>query len=99
MAKPKTGVQSGMVRTVLGPIPVDAMGVTLMHEHTLLDTSSSVSYTHLDVYKRQSRSADALTALTPQPKCPSCPIAPGARLALLLKHSAPRVFKLPRCGG
>ena len=40
MAKPKTGVQSGMVRTVLGPIPVDAMGVTLMHEHTLLDTSS-----------------------------------------------------------
>ena len=36
MAKPKTGVQSGMVRTVLGPIPVDAMGVTLMHEHTLL---------------------------------------------------------------
>jgi phosphotriesterase-related protein len=40
MAKPKTGVHSGMVRTVLGPIPVDAMGVTLMHEHILLDTSS-----------------------------------------------------------
>ena len=40
MAKPKTGVHSGMVRTVLGPIPVEAMGVTLMHEHIVLDTSS-----------------------------------------------------------
>ena len=40
MAKPQTGVHSGMVRTVLGPIPVEAMGVTLMHEHILLDTSS-----------------------------------------------------------
>ena len=40
MTNPKTGVRSGMVRTVLGPIPVEAIGVTLMHEHLLLDTSS-----------------------------------------------------------
>jgi phosphotriesterase-related protein len=40
MAKPRTGVQSGLVRTVLGPIPVEDMGVTLMHEHIVLDTSS-----------------------------------------------------------
>ena len=40
MAKPKIGVHSGMVRTVLGPIPVEAMGVTLMHEHIVLDASS-----------------------------------------------------------
>src|ERR1019366_10085393 len=40
MADPKTGVRSGVVRTVLGPIPVEAMGVTLTHEHLLLDTSS-----------------------------------------------------------
>ncbi|MEX6508957.1 phosphotriesterase [Jiella sp. M17.18] len=31
------GVGSGHVMTVLGPIPVDAMGVTLMHEHILID--------------------------------------------------------------
>ena len=40
MANPTTGVRSGMVRTVLGPIPVEAMVVTLMHEHILLDASS-----------------------------------------------------------
>ena len=40
MAKPTIGVHSGLVRTVLGPIPVEAMGVTLMHEHVLLDASS-----------------------------------------------------------
>src|SRR3954453_3366211 len=40
MTQPRTGVRSGMVRTVLGPIPVAEMGVTLMHEHILLDTSS-----------------------------------------------------------
>ena len=40
MAKPRIGVHSGLVRTVLGPIPVEAMGVTLMHEHILLDASS-----------------------------------------------------------
>jgi phosphotriesterase-related protein len=34
------GVDTGQVMTVLGPMPVDAMGVTLMHEHILLDTSS-----------------------------------------------------------
>jgi phosphotriesterase-related protein len=33
------GVTTGTVMTVLGPLPVDAMGVTLMHEHVLLDTS------------------------------------------------------------
>ncbi len=38
-AKPAIGVQSGTVMTVLGPIPVDRMGVTLMHEHILLDAS------------------------------------------------------------
>jgi phosphotriesterase-related protein len=37
---PAIGVGTGKVMTVLGPIPVDAMGVTLMHEHILLDTSS-----------------------------------------------------------
>src|SRR5579864_5932400 len=40
MVKPRTGVHSGLVRTVLGPIPVEAIGVTLMHEHILLDASS-----------------------------------------------------------
>jgi phosphotriesterase-related protein len=34
------GVQSGKVMTVLGPIPVSEMGITLMHEHIVLDTSS-----------------------------------------------------------
>jgi phosphotriesterase-related protein len=34
------GVRSGRVMTVLGPIPVDKIGVTLMHEHILLDASS-----------------------------------------------------------
>jgi phosphotriesterase-related protein len=38
--KPRIGVHSGSVMTVLGPIPVETMGVTLMHEHILLDTSS-----------------------------------------------------------
>src|SRR5271169_6336723 len=33
------GVQSGEVMSVLGPIPVEAMGITLMHEHIVLDTS------------------------------------------------------------
>ncbi len=33
------GVRSGMVMTVLGPIPKEGMGVTLMHEHILLDAS------------------------------------------------------------
>lgn len=37
---PSVGVRSGKVMTVLGPIPVEAMGVTLMHEHLLLDASS-----------------------------------------------------------
>jgi phosphotriesterase-related protein len=34
------GVETGTVMTVLGPIPVEAMGITLMHEHIVLDTSS-----------------------------------------------------------
>lgn len=33
------GVSSGCVSTVLGPMPVSALGVTLMHEHILLDAS------------------------------------------------------------
>ncbi len=33
------GVESGMVMTVLGPVSVDSLGVTLMHEHILLDAS------------------------------------------------------------
>jgi phosphotriesterase-related protein len=33
------GVSSGHVMTVLGPLPVEEMGVTLMHEHILLDAS------------------------------------------------------------
>jgi phosphotriesterase-related protein len=33
------GTRGGHVMTVLGPIPVSKMGVTLMHEHILLDAS------------------------------------------------------------
>src|SRR5260370_41492033 len=33
------GGGSGNVMTVLGPLPVAKMGVTLMHEHILLDAS------------------------------------------------------------
>src|SRR5471030_1243978 len=33
------GVGSGQVMTVLGPMPLAEMGVTLMHEHILLDAS------------------------------------------------------------
>ncbi|EPN59294.1 aryldialkylphosphatase, partial [Pseudomonas syringae pv. actinidiae ICMP 19096] len=33
------GVDSGHAMTVLGPIPVERLGVTLMHEHILLDAS------------------------------------------------------------
>src|ERR1700683_1187111 len=39
MVEATIGVQSGEVMTVLGPIPVETMGVTLMHEHIVLDTS------------------------------------------------------------
>ena len=35
------GVTTGTVMTVTGPIPVDELGVTLMHEHILLDGSKS----------------------------------------------------------
>ena len=38
--KQLVGVRSGQVMTVLGPISVEALGITLMHEHILLDTSS-----------------------------------------------------------
>ncbi|MDR3517542.1 MAG: hypothetical protein P4M00_17190 [Azospirillaceae bacterium] len=38
---PAVGVTSGQVMTVLGPIPVERMGVTLMHEHVLIDASRS----------------------------------------------------------
>lgn len=33
------GVRSGYAMTVLGPVPVSALGVTLTHEHILLDAS------------------------------------------------------------
>lgn len=35
---PDVGVDSGKVMTVLGPMPVAEMGVTLVHEHTLIDS-------------------------------------------------------------
>ncbi len=38
-AYPGIGVNSREVMTVLGPIPVEALGVTLMHEHIFLDAS------------------------------------------------------------
>jgi len=34
------GVESGHVMTVQGPLPVGSMGVTLMHEHLLVDASA-----------------------------------------------------------
>jgi hypothetical protein len=43
MPDARTGVRSGMVRTVLGPTAVDAMGATLMHEHIALEPQSSLS--------------------------------------------------------
>ena len=42
------GVSSGYVMTVLGPLPINEMGVTLMHEHILLDASKIEKY--LDLY-------------------------------------------------
>src|SRR5580698_1250637 len=38
-ARLPVGVDSGHVMTVLGALPVAGMGVTLMHEHILLDAS------------------------------------------------------------
>ena len=35
------GIRSGTVMTVLGPVPVDDLGITLMHEHILLDGAST----------------------------------------------------------
>jgi phosphotriesterase-related protein len=35
------GVKTGAVMTVLGPVPVTEMGITLMHEHILLDGAKS----------------------------------------------------------
>lgn len=35
------GVGSGHIMTVLGPLPVDRMGITLAHEHILLDAATS----------------------------------------------------------
>jgi phosphotriesterase-related protein len=35
------GVRSGTVMTVLGPVPIADMGVTLMHEHIFLDGATS----------------------------------------------------------
>jgi len=36
-AQTPIGIESGKVMTVLGQIPVEEMGITLMHEHLLLD--------------------------------------------------------------
>ncbi|MBW7884456.1 MAG: phosphotriesterase [Caldilineaceae bacterium] len=36
---PGIGVYSGLVSTVLGPVPVEELGITLMHEHIFLDAS------------------------------------------------------------
>lgn len=41
MSEAKIGVGSGHVMTVLGPLPVERMGTTLMHEHILLDAGSA----------------------------------------------------------
>jgi len=35
------GADSGTVMTVTGPVPVESLGLTLMHEHLLLDASKS----------------------------------------------------------
>ncbi len=40
MTSDNVGVNSGMVMTVKGPIPVEEMGITLMHEHLLTDAST-----------------------------------------------------------
>ena len=34
------GIKSGQVMTVLGPIPIEKLGITLMHEHLLGDSSN-----------------------------------------------------------
>ncbi len=36
-ARKPIGVRSGSAMTVLGPVPVEDLGITLMHEHILLD--------------------------------------------------------------
>ena len=35
------GIRSGTAMTVLGPVPVEELGITLMHEHILLDGAST----------------------------------------------------------
>ena len=40
MARVDIGVDSGAVTTVRGPIPADELGVTMMHEHIVIDASS-----------------------------------------------------------
>lgn len=37
VARSEIGVASGRVMTVLGPLPVEDLGITLVHEHTLVD--------------------------------------------------------------
>jgi phosphotriesterase-related protein len=39
-AYPAIGIYSGKVQTALGPISVEELGITLMHEHIFLDASS-----------------------------------------------------------
>ncbi len=40
MTKPGIGIHSGTATTVAGPIPVEALGVTMMHEHIVIDAAS-----------------------------------------------------------
>jgi predicted metal-dependent phosphotriesterase family hydrolase len=40
LSETHVGIASGKVMTVLGPIEASDLGVTLMHEHILLDCAS-----------------------------------------------------------
>jgi phosphotriesterase-related protein len=40
LLQPTVGVDSGYMMTVLGRVPVSEMGITLMHEHILIDASN-----------------------------------------------------------
>ena len=61
----RSASRSGTVMTVLGPMPVEAMGVTLMHEHILLDASRLVEAPLLrfrDRHRASSRSRSRSSA-------------------------------------
>ncbi|MHA1566599.1 MAG: phosphotriesterase-related protein, partial [Alphaproteobacteria bacterium] len=40
MTRTDIGIHSGTATTVSGPIPVDELGVTMMHEHIVIDAAS-----------------------------------------------------------